>query len=296
MLKHCGHHSFDPNIDRFCAPLCRRNSAFKRLFLFAAICLVWSTTVNAQQTEPDPRTLYDSSILDPVRDKTVGIRPEESEAYYQLLYTAAHEDAQGAIERARRFWEDRKAVHAEFSDIEHPHLADLFKNPEAYRGQVITQTGYVRRIVSYDAGENDFGIEKLYEAWIYPESGQSNPIVVVFTVPPSGAMRVGEGLDYHVGLTGYFFKLYGYQAQDTTRLAPLILAGALEPLPTRIDPDFIQKRILFFLATFVVVLCLMGYILYTGLKKKDRTVANATLPKELPELDAPSEKPDDPTN
>ncbi|MAT15774.1 MAG: hypothetical protein CMJ46_10965 [Planctomyces sp.] len=293
MLKYCDHHSFDLSADRPRVSLRRSRLSITLLAIVTAILCGGSATVSAQQTEADPRTEFDPAILEPIQDKTLGIRPEESAAYYQLLYTIAHEDAQVAIDRARQFWEERKAAHPEFANAEHPHFADLFKNPAEYRGEVITQTGYVRRIVSYAAGDNDFGIEKLYEAWVYPETGQSNPIVVVFTVPPSGAMQEGEDLNYHVGLTGYFFKLYGYQAQDTTRLAPLILAGAIEPLPTRIDPDFIQKRILFFLATFVVVLCIMGYILYTGLKKKDRTVAKATLPKELPEFEDTSEKPDD---
>ncbi|MEZ6044502.1 MAG: hypothetical protein R3C11_02750 [Planctomycetaceae bacterium] len=241
----------------------------------------------------DQRTLYDPSLLDSVKDKTLGIPPEESEAYYQLLYTIANEDAEAAIDRAREFWLQRQAAHPELKSFSHPHFADLFQHPEEYRGEVITQTGYVRRIVKYNAGPNKFDLKNLYEAWIYPETGQSNPIVVVFTVPPSRQLHLGDDLDIRVGLTGYFFKLYGYRAQDTTRLAPMILAGALEPLPERIEPDYLEKRIYFFLATAVVVASIMGYILYTGLIRKRPSVVQQSLPQELPPLNEPEEKPED---
>ncbi|MCA9042043.1 MAG: hypothetical protein KDA65_16945 [Planctomycetaceae bacterium] len=251
----------------------------------SVIYLICCSTLLAWQSEGAPEVAFEPNILDPVKDRTLGIPPEESGAYYQLLYTIAHEDAAAAIKRAREFWDERREKSPELREFEHPHFADLFKHPEDYRGQVITQTGFVRRIVSYQAGENEFGIQKLYEAWIYPDTGQSNPVVVVFTVPPRSGLEVGENLNYHVGLTGYFFKLYGYRAQDTTRLAPMVLAGALEPLPLRVNPSYIEQRITFFLATTVVVLLIMGYILYTGLRRKRTSPVQASLPEQFPGIE-----------
>ncbi|QDU82159.1 hypothetical protein Pla110_39140 [Polystyrenella longa] len=290
MPKHCGLHSL--LFPYYLRLTVSSMLVYPMKFLFRALVfsLLTCSTLFAQQLEDASIKIDMASLLDPVQDRTMGIPPQESAAYYQLLYTVAHEDATASIKRARDFWKNRQQDHPEFQQFTHPPFADLFKNPVEYRGQIITQTGYAQRIVKYAAGENEFGIKTLYEAWIYPESGQSNPIVVVFTVPPGTGMSLGDNLNYRIGVTGYFFKLYGYPAQDTTRLAPMILAGALEPLPTRIDPGLIEKRIYFFLGAFVFVMIVMGWILYTGLRKKPKSVVQSSLPDQLPALNENTEE------
>jgi hypothetical protein len=52
-------------------------------------------------------------------------------------------------------------------------------------------------------------------------------MVVVFQGKPDG-LEVGGDLTEEVRVTGYFFKLYRYDAQDSSWKAPFLLAGAVE--------------------------------------------------------------------
>ena len=96
------------------------------------------------------------------------------------------------------------------------------------------------------AGENDYGIELLYEVWLFTDDGQQHPVVLITTsVPESLLEEVGRRkaenrpvLIDGVSGSGYFFKMYGYPAADAYRFAPLVLGGRLEwspPSPGGLD-------------------------------------------------------------
>lgn len=195
------------------------------------IALLAAVTAGADEPAVDVAP----EVLQPVRDRTYSVRDAERDAYYTVLEHARSVDDQKVRTRAREFRLERiretarpEAAEALLERPEQfPVFVDLFRNPAAYRGKPVTLRGHVRRLVSYPAGENDVGLDTLYEAWVFTEDSQSNPAVVVCSEIPEG-MPQGDQLNERVSVSGYFFKMYGYEARDTTRVAPLILAVRLQ--------------------------------------------------------------------
>lgn len=174
-------------------------------------------------------------VLEPIVDNTVGLTSDDREAYFRILKLTQRLEPEELRRLAREFRKDRHAASPRYRQRpveKFPTFVDLFQHPEAYRGRPVTLHGYFRRLVTYDAGKNDKGIKDLYEGWLYPDDGQSNPTVVVFTEKPQG-LPIGGDLAEEITVTGYFLKMYGYQAHDTTRKAPLILAETVRWRPQR---------------------------------------------------------------
>ena len=165
-------------------------------------------------TEPAPATPQDdAALLAKVQDDTY-FRREDSEIWYRLL--ARLRDTPPA-ELAR---ESAGTVT----------FAQLFRQSSAYRGRVIDLAGTARRVVEKPAPANDQGIERYYQIWLMPEDNPASPIVIYcLALPPK--FPIGADIDEPVRLTGIFFKRWVYQASDTIRLAPLVLAGTLDWRP-----------------------------------------------------------------
>ncbi len=160
-----------------------------------------------------------------VRHRTLGVRPTEKELYYRLLRQASDADADALEATAREQLERRKqdAPARLRKQKEFPTFVDLFKHPEAYEGETVTLKGHAREIRKYPAGDNAEGLDTLYEAWVYTPDSETNPAVIVAS-SASADLPIGDDLQVPVEVTGYFFKIYAYRAQDTTRVAPMVLA------------------------------------------------------------------------
>ena len=163
----------------------------------------------------------------PVEHRTLGIRPVERALYYDLLESAVRKPPEQQRAAAERFASRRRQALGLLEDAELPTFADVFRNPELYEGEQVTLSGYARRIVDYPAGENPHGLTTLTEASVFTQDSQSNPAVVVAAAADADLPR-GDDLMVPVRFTGYFFKMYGFEARDTNRVAPLFLAGRLE--------------------------------------------------------------------
>lgn len=175
--------------------------------------------------------LPDPSLWSVIAHRTLGVRSTESGLYYRLLSDAASADPAKLRKSASEHLAARRRANPALDKGEaFPIFVDLFKNPEAYEGQVVTLNGYAREIRKYPAAENAVGLENLYEVWLFTDDSQGNPAVIVAASAPEN-VPLGEDLQVPVRATGYFFKIYGYEARDTTRVAPMILAGRLEVLP-----------------------------------------------------------------
>ena len=130
----------------------------------------------------------------------------------------------------------RQAAEARSQPDAFPLFAHLFRSaasahPHRYTGRPVTFRGHVRKHVSYPADpENESGIPWLHEVWLYPEDGDSNPVVVMSASAP-GDLPLGESLLEPASVTGYFHKLWAYPARDTNRVAPMLLAQRVEWLP-----------------------------------------------------------------
>lgn len=169
-------------------------------------------------------------LLENVRDNTLGLQEEDRPAYFAGLQTCRHLKAVQLEQWAAEFQQDRQttaSIAAGQSLIEEVLFGDVLEHPQDYRGQLVSMRGCLRRLIKYDPGRNDMGFRHVYEAWIYPEDAESNPVVVIFTRKPNG-LPMGADLREDVQFTGYFLKNYGYEAHDAARKAPLFLAGGVD--------------------------------------------------------------------
>jgi hypothetical protein len=165
----------------------------------------------------------DDLFLDDIRDNTV-FRPDEKDAWFRLL------------ERLQR----REARELRNESVGTVGFLALYRQPEEYRGKLVTVEGSVRLGYHRPAPRNIYGIEGYYILWLKP-SGSNSPIVVYALEVPEGFPDIrqmeSEGekpeLEEPVAVTGFFFKRWAYRAQDSTRLAPLVLAKTVswEPAP-----------------------------------------------------------------
>lgn len=109
---------------------------------------------------------------------------------------------------------------------------DMFQYPDIYHGHLVTLRGHVRHVVSYPADDAMFrGNRMLHELWLFTDDSQHNPAVIITPTLPADFPREAEVID-RVSVTGCFFKRYVYGSQDTTRVAPLVLAGSVNWTPT----------------------------------------------------------------
>lgn len=172
-------------------------------------------------------------LMSRVIDNTPGIRFEEREAYLRILRLAEEVPLKRQEQFAAEIRSERREStpsyrRRKFADF--PQFVDLFTHPEFYRGRPVTIQGVMRKLTKLDLGKNSLDLDQAYEGWVYTPDCQGNPTVVVFTSRDE-RLPVSGDLQEEVRFTGYFFKMYGYDAFDTPRKAPLIIAGEVERMP-----------------------------------------------------------------
>lgn len=149
--------------------------------------------------------------LETVNDQLLGVKAEESAAYYRILGHISRLDT-GLVSRSGR------------QDVLH---VNLIHDPAAYRGQLLTVRGNARRIVPIHVSENEFGVKQAYEVWLTTKDSGSDPWRVV-TTHLDPRLPVGEQVFATVSVTGYFFKQYSYASQGGIHIAPLLLAANVD--------------------------------------------------------------------
>lgn len=106
-------------------------------------------------------------------------------------------------------------------------FAQLYQQPHVFRGQLVRLAGQVRRADWIRAPRNEVGIEKLAELWLQPADAPANPVAIYCLELPA-AFPMGVTLSEPVTLTGFFFKRWLYNAQDTLRTTPLIVCKSID--------------------------------------------------------------------
>ncbi|MBT6157480.1 MAG: hypothetical protein HOL01_12125 [Planctomycetaceae bacterium] len=159
---------------------------------------------------------FDPELLATVEDNTMSIRPVEADAYYAVLA------------KARDLPAETLEKHAD-ADIS---FAVLMNQSPQFRGKPITIRGEIRRLLPFTAGKNKHEIKDLWEAWLFTEDSGLDPYRIVCTEIPPGIPRA-EGLKkaVPVRVTGFFFKIEGYEGRGGLHTAPLLLARTLRWLP-----------------------------------------------------------------
>lgn len=172
------------------------------------------------------------------------LRPDESAAYYRTLQRARLVPHNTLAQRAAELRRQRIAQRADEQPQRYgkyredsdrfPTFVDIFQHTEEYTCQPVTLRGRVREVLEYPADENRYALGTLYEVRLFPDDGQRNPAIIVCTELPEDFPRDAGVVD-GVSVTGYFFKMYAYRAEDPersggelTRIAPMILASHIE--------------------------------------------------------------------
>jgi len=246
-------------------------------------------TADGSRAEAAPAALIDPEVFRPVLVPegsliSRGIRAGESAAYYRVLDHARRVDPETLRRAAARFLAARQkasgsAAVRRLPVEEFPVFVDLYENvrrPEVYLGKPVTLRGHLRKLVEMPAGENPYGIQTLYEAWLFTSDSQQHPTVLVMTsVPPELLEEVRRlkaanrpVLVNGVSGSGYFFKMYGYPASDAYRFAPLVLGGRLEWMPP--SPGDLDRSLPVVLAAGMVVFGLpIGWFVWRN-RSEDR--------------------------
>jgi hypothetical protein len=174
-------------------------------------------TENARGSAADPR--IDKTVLESVRDDTLGIRREEAEAFFAVLDHVRRVSPSELEQSARQ-----GVLHA-----------NLMIDSETFRGELVTIVGEMQRCSEFSVTPNDYGIDRLYEAWVIPSDSGGKPQRVV-------AWNLGDGVSLTdrqpapVRMAGYFFKREGYDTSAGLRIAPTLLAQTIALDPTAPAP------------------------------------------------------------
>ncbi|WP_417380946.1 hypothetical protein [Gimesia sp.] len=272
------------------------------------LCLViaFPSTVFANQTEADPfRPFPDQlapSLFNEVQDKAFGgILDEEKALYYYVLKhlrdTSLKDQKQAAEFNLQQRRSEIKSLR-DHPERELPIFPDLFKNSDRYKGRLVTLTGRVRKLIHYPAADdNQYGMKTLYEAWLFTDDSQQNPTVIICTeVPPALKEGLPEGSDVidHVTVTGYLFKMYVYNAQDTSRVAPLILAKQLEWNPKTADERGSRLFSQILAGTLIVLMAGIAIAIWKATQRdkkfRERRLQKKQDQADFSQLETPQEK------
>lgn len=110
-----------------------------------------------------------------------------------------------------------QAASSEFS------YAELTGDPERYAGRIATFRGWVRQCRPVTLRRADGSPQEVHEAWLFTESGgRRNPYRLLCDTVPKG-FPTGSDLRVEVGVTGYFFKRYGYATTHGPHSAPMFV-------------------------------------------------------------------------
>ncbi len=191
--------------------------------VFAAYRVAWHPDVELG------RLGMDVGLFDETKNRTA-IGPLDRECFYSLL---------AAVGRASP--DDWTRISQSASR----DIVPLFNQPETQQGRLISLEGRARRALRLPVEDRDiverFGIREYYELEVFTDDSQGNPLVCcVRELPPD--MPIGSGIDEHVRVAGFFYKVWAYRRDatdddDSTRgtvrqLAPLLVGRSA----TRIAP------------------------------------------------------------
>lgn len=207
-----------------------------------AVVLVLSFIERQWRGVPPPASPQIDTALEAVRgplpaDEAVIIEATVEEAPATTVVTRSATDAALATVRDDAFfreadlqawtqtWQtlrDAGPAGVAAAGVPRVSFAELFGQPRSFRGRLVRMRGTFRRIEHLPAPAGA-GVEGYWQGWLEPDGGPASPIVVQFLELPAG-MPTGLRVHATADVVGYFFKRYAYQATDTVRVAPLVMA------------------------------------------------------------------------
>ena len=171
------------------------------------------SSMEVVSSEKFPSDSLDIPGLSQVKDKTY-FRPAEQQAWFHLIGRLQETSAKDLA----------KDSLGEIS------LAQLLKQPDEYRGRVISLLGTALREEIANPGENSLGLESYHRLWIQPLGGGNIPFVVYCLTLPESFPR-GDKIKAPLNLSGYFFKNWSYSWDEGLALAPILVTKTINWQP-----------------------------------------------------------------
>ena len=176
-------------------------------------------------------------ILKDVKDETSNITRDERDPYYEVLAHCREVKREQLKVEGRKtvdgIWREFRADPAN-KHVQFSLLSQIFRKPERIRGEPLFLQGYVRKINTIEAGENEFGIKEIHEVWLFTDDYNKSPYVIIcLELPPGMPIPSERNPTNHVQVAGYFFKLWRFKANTERGFweAPLLLSPGLEWIP-----------------------------------------------------------------
>lgn len=209
--------------------------------------------------------------LNVVRDDSLQIRPVEQAIYWELLR-----------EGERQRW-------GEADSSLRPKYSEVLQQIPTLRGELVSVSGKLRRLVKYDAPPEGGGTGSLYEAWFFSEDSGNHPWVAQFPTAPAG-ISPGDELSLPISVTGVLFKLYQYESRAGLSSAPLLVTDQVRIIPPVSAPTESSRRSLVPLAVLLLGLMVAAKYLVGGNRKLIRRQVGRA--RELPDrIEIPTEAP-----
>ncbi len=128
-------------------------------------------------------------------------------------------------------WEQVLSKASRLSPMSVSHV-QLTSQPVAYRGKLVTVSGWIRDARELKVKPNELGIDHYHVLWLRPEDTNVGPYCVYAQTLPDDFPAVAANdaeLNEKVQVTGVFFKIRSYQAaNDEVLQCPLILADSFQ--------------------------------------------------------------------
>ena len=160
--------------------------------------------------EKDTAPNIDRAMLASIRDDTIYSASERDSSLY--LLDILNRTSREALQQA---------------SLGMVSYAQLFRQPNYYRGRLVTIAGVVHRVNPIGLPENKYDLREYYQLWIFMDNNSASPVVVYCLQLPD-KFPVGMEVSEEAEVTGFFFKREAYSSADGLRTAPAILAKTLE--------------------------------------------------------------------
>lgn len=221
----------------------------------------------------DTKTADNAAPLSQIRDNTY-FRPDESDAWFGMFGKFAESNTS----------EPNPTSVGELT------YAQLLKQPNYYRGKLVTVRGTVRREEFQQAPENQQGIETYHRLWIEPVGGGKWPIVVYSLTLPREFPR-GDKLSASVTVDGYFFKNWSYPWSEGLGIAPVVLSQSVQWNRPKVMVTAVAPSNRSWLQAMVIAAALAALVVYVALRntRRPKRVTASDVNVQLPDSDTPVE-------
>lgn len=116
--------------------------------------------------------------------------------------------------------EDLTPAHAE-----PVQFAQLYRQPDEYRGKLVAVSGVIKRVVQVDAAKEDLGVDHLWQIWLF-SGADANPMVI-YSLELPDKFPTGVSVNEPATVVGVFFKRWIYKAEGGIMTAPLLLSKSV---------------------------------------------------------------------